>query len=187
MAVSLRKDPGINGWMTMQTESRQGNCNWRVTVDSRNRPSQTPDGAPWGLYVYDVEDENTFSNIKMTYWLIGNQTASVSNRDGHSNCWGSGVQGTPQVKSDGHLYTPYTWTYSCPLDATDRVVGSDGVERLFLGNFHVRFNFTQPWDYCNNVTSWAQRSITIDPDGSGPLPPEVHTFERRAGTLGPIY
>lgn len=184
VAASLQKDPGINGWVR-NTPERIGPCRWTLDVNS-NLNGYGPDGAPFGLYIYDVEDPNTFSNAKLTYWVIGNQQATWVTRSGHSSCWSGPTRGTPTTKKDGYVYTPYTWTYTCPINAADRRLDADGVERLYLGHFHVQATFTQPSDYCNNVTYWTQRFITIDPDGpTGPLPPKVHTFERRNGTLGP--
>lgn len=182
-AASLRKDPGINGWVLNSPRSR-GLCSYDLTVSSRETQS-TPDGAPFGLYIYDVEDPNTFSDARMVYWIIGNQNATVSALNGHSNCWQYAGRGAPQAKADGLTYTPYTFNYTCPITSTDRVLDSDGVERLYLEHFRVQFSFTQPWDHCNDVTYWTQRFITIDRDGpTGPEAPEVHTFERRNGTRG---
>lgn len=71
------------------------------------------------------------------------------------------MRGTPQTKADGLVYTPYTWTYNCAIDASDHRVGAD------------------------NVTYWTQRTITVDRDGEAPrYQPEVLTFERRNGSLG---
>lgn len=95
------------------------------------------------------------------------------------------MRGTPQTKADGLVYTPYTWTYNCAIDASDRRVGADGVERVWLEHFHVRATFTQPRSHCNNVTYWTQRTITVDRDGEAPCyQPEVLTFERCNGSLG---
>ena len=90
-------------------------------------------------------------------------------------------RGEAQTKSDGLLYTPYTWKYTCPILAAD--VKSDG--RLYLGGFHVRASFTQSQDYCNDVTYWTQRSVIVDPDGAGSQAAQTLTFERRNGTRGP--
>ncbi|MCT1459461.1 hypothetical protein M3G03_07895 [Aestuariimicrobium sp. p3-SID1156] len=186
-AASLRKDPGINGWVR-NTPNSLGRCGWSLEVDSTVTRGATPDGAPWGLYIYDVEDGNTFTEAKLVYWIIGNQTASWSTLSGHSTCWNGPDRGTPRTKADGFLYTPYTWTYTCGINAAARGEDSDGVERLYLGNFHVKATFTQPTqprDHCRDVTYWTQRFVTIDPDGSGPLPASERTFERRNGTRGP--
>ncbi len=181
LAASLRKDPGINGWV-LNSPRRQGNCAWTLEVDSRDTGrGPTPDGAPWGLYLYDVQPNAVITNPQITYWIIGNQTATWTTLTGHGSCWSSPTRGTPQPKSDGLTYTPYTWTYNCALNPAD--VDSDG--RLWLQHFHVRASFTQPRDLCNNVTYWTQRRVTIDPDGAGSRDPQVLTFERRNGTLGP--
>ncbi|MGI5951222.1 MAG: hypothetical protein ACOX61_05160 [Brooklawnia sp.] len=186
MAVSLRKDPGINGWV-LNSPTYNWNCKYTLQVNSNPRdPGRTPDGAPYGLYIYDVEGPNTFSDIKLVYWIIGDQDASVESLNGHSNCWVYAGRGPLQTKDDGLQYRPYTWNYTCPV-TSDQVTTTDrdGVARLYLGNFRVRFSFQQPPNLCNNVTYWTQRFVTIDKDGpSGPLAPEVHTFERRNGTLG---
>lgn len=190
-AASLRKDPGINGWVRNTTESIRGErCMYTLTVTSApSNPGPTPDGAPFGLYVYDVEDSNVISNAQLTYWVIGNRPASGSGsltwqtRQGHSNCWSGPTYVGTEVKPDGITYTGYRWTYNCAINPLNRALDSDGVERLYLGNFHVRTQLRG--DDCNNVSYWTQRHITIDPDGSGPVPSEVHTFQRRNGTLGP--
>lgn len=185
MATSLRKDPGINGWV-MNSPRRIGNCQHTLDVDSTIAGNNTPDRAPYGLYIYDVEDPNTFSNAKLVYWIIGDQNASWQNLAGHSSCWSYQGRGALQQKADGLSYCPYTWTYTCGINSLDRVIDPvDGVERLYLGDFHVRASFTQPSNRCNDVTYWTQRFVTVDRDGpSGPQLPTEHTFERRNGTRG---
>lgn len=189
-AASLRKDPGINGWV-LNSVQPLGRCQYRLTVTSTpSDPPTTPDGAPFGLYVYDVEDQNVISQAKITYWVIGNRPASGGGaltwetRPGHSPCWSGPVRVGTEVKPDGITYTGYRWTYECAIDPTNRTLGSDGVERLFLGDFHVRTSLTG--QDCDNVTYWTQRHITIDPDGTGSLPAQVYTFQRRNGSLGPM-
>lgn len=197
MAASLRKDPGINGWVMNSPES-DGSCFWgtreyRLEVSSIQSGSG-PDGAPFGLYLYDTEPANVISNASITYWILGDHSASSgsdtyitwSTLSGHSTCWYyQGRVGT-EVKPDGLIYTGYRWTYNCAIDPTNITVGSDGIGRVFLGQFRVRTNwFEQPSTYCSNLTYWTQRHITIDPDGNGPDAPVVHTFQRRNGSLGP--
>ena len=180
-ATSLRKDPGINGWVR-NTPQSLGNCSYNLTVRS-NLPGTGNDGAPFGLYLYDAQPTDTITEAKLTYWIIGNQQATVTAQSGHSSCWSSAVRGAPQAKRDGLTYTPYTFTYNCPIDPSVVTTQPDGVERVWLGHFHVNFNFTQPSNRCRNVTYWTQRSIKIDiHDGTGP---QTLTFERRNGTLGP--
>ncbi|MEK4243346.1 hypothetical protein NYE39_15250 [Janibacter sp. FSL W8-0316] len=100
---------------------------------------------------------------------------------GHSSCWSRPVRGASQRKSDGLVYTPYTWTYSCDVLASDN--SSDG--RLRLGGFRVRADFAQSSPFCTDVTYWTQRSVVIDNDGAGPQRAETLTYERRNGTRGP--
>lgn len=173
-----RKDPGINGWV-MNTPRARGGCAHTLDVDSTLTGSG-PDGAPFGLYLYDVKPQTIVSNAQLTYWIIGTQQATWTNLSGHSSCWSQPARGAAQTKSDGYVYTPYTWTYKCPLYASD--ISSDG--RLWLGGFHVRGAFTQTRTYCSDVTYWAQRSVVVDPDGSGAS--QTLTFERRNGTRGPV-
>lgn len=178
-AASVRKDPGINGWVLNTT---QGGRQCRYTLDVNSNPSNppgTPDGAPFGLYLYDVLPDAVITNAQLVYWIIGNQNATVSTESGHSSCWQFAGRGPLATKADGLQYRPYTFTYNCSIPAS--AVGVDG--RLYLGNFHVEFGFTQPGSRCSDVTYWTQRSITIDQYGDGN--PEVLTFERRNGTRGP--
>lgn len=137
LAVSLRKDPGINGWVN--NSYQVGSCwasNSRITVSSRVS-GVGPDGAPFGLYLYDAEDVKTVSNAQLTYWVLGNHSASGSTQitwtslTGHSSCWlYQGRVGTEQ-KPDGQLYTGYRWTYTCSINPAD--IARDG--RLYLGDF----------------------------------------------------
>lgn len=191
-AVSLINYPGINGWI-QNAPSYQGGCAWRLEVDSNpTRPNRSApyspgltDGAPFGLYLYDVEPTNTFSNAGITYWIIGEQTATWETRTGHGTCWSGPVRGTPATQADGLLYTPYTWSYGCPIDAANYAVDPiDGNKRLYLQDFHVQTTFTQPWNFCLNVTYWAERYIDVDPDGAGTAPAQHKCFKRRNGTNG---
>lgn len=184
-AASLRKDPGINGWV-LNTPRSLGDCAHTLEVNSAIA-GKGPDGAPFGLYLYNIADDAVITSPSITYWIIGNQRATWTSLSGHSTCWAYQGRGTPQAKRDGFTYTPYTWSYTCTVNPADRQTGADGVERLFLGNFHVRASFTQPSTQCDNVTYWTQRAITIDPDGpNGAEPAERLTFERRNGSLGPF-
>jgi len=179
-ASSLRKDPGINGWVNNTTLST-GPCSYTLDVNSYLTGTGT-DGAPFGLYLYDTKTTDVIDNAKITYWIIGGQNASVSTRSGHSSCWQYTGRGPPQTKADGLTYTPYHFEYDCPIDPSVVSTQPDGEPRVWLGHFHVRFTFTQPSNRCNNVTFWTQRSIDIDiNDGTGP---QTLTFERRNGTLG---
>lgn len=174
----IRIDPGINGWV-LNSPTRRGDCRWHLEVDS-TLDRTGPDGAPFGLYLYDIEPQTTVVDASMTYWVIGDQTASWSTYGNHSRCWSGPARGNPQRKSDGLTYTPYTWTYTCAITSAD--VSSDG--RLRLGGFHVRASFQQSRTLCNDVTYWTQRSVVVDPDGPGPQSAETLTFKRRNGTRG---
>lgn len=178
-STAVRIDPGINGWV-LNSPSDVGTCTWTLDVDS-TQARTGPDGAPFGLYLYDIKPQTTVANATLTYWIIGNQKATWTARTGHSGCWSGPSRGTAQKKSDGLLYTPYTWTHTCPISSAD--VSSDG--RLRLGGFHVRATFTQTRDVCNDVTYWTQRSVVVDPDGAGSQTAQTLTFERRNGTRGP--
>ena len=60
-AASLRKDPGINGWV-LNTTRDLGGCRYSLEVNSApSRGGATPDGAPWGLYLYDVSKDASYS------------------------------------------------------------------------------------------------------------------------------
>lgn len=205
-AASIVKYPGINGWVLNSPRKVRSTrwpfedlpCQWTLEVDSTVAGNDTPDGAPFGLYLYDVEPENTFSNASFTYWIIGTQQSNITwaTLSGHSPCWGIPTRGTAVTKTDGVLYTPYTWTYTCAINASSYALDPiDNRWRLYLGDFHVRATFTQDnydppppggqWgSSCENVTYWSQRRITVDPDGTGPAPAENKCFERRNGTMG---
>lgn len=171
-AASLRIDPGINGWVRV-SYSDTGWCSHRLTYDS-DISGVGPDGAPYGLYLYDVTPGSTITNAKITLWIRGNNNASWTNLNGHSSCWGSAVRGTPATKPDGATYTPYTWTYSCPINPAN--VSPDG--RLYLGHFRAQADVTLAWGICDNVCLWAQRSIDVALPGENP---ETLTFQRKIG------
>lgn len=177
---TIRIDPGINGWV-LNSPRDTGVCRWTLEVNS-TLDRTGPDGAPFGLYLYDIEPQTTVANASLTYWIIGDQRASWSRLSGHSSCWSGPTRGNPQTKSDGLTYTPYTWTHTCTISSAD--VSRDG--RLRLGGFHVQASFTQPSSRCNDVTYWTQRSVVVDPDGASPQTAETLTFERRNGTRGAI-
>lgn len=179
-ATSLRKDPGINGWVLNSTES-QGDRRYALRVNSNPGASAgaTPDGAPFGLYVYDVNVGpgnailDTLTNARIVYWIIGSQTegASWSANSGHGNGWSNPVKGTPAQKADGLTYTPYTFTY------TGTFTYNAGDQRVYLQEFDTTASFRQPRGG-DEVTYWTQRFITVN--GA------VQTFERRNGDRGPM-
>ena len=187
-AASLRKDPGINGWV--QVTRRGTNCTSRsIEVTSApSNPGTTPDGAPWGLYLYDVSKDASYSGAKLVYWVRGDHVKqnkiTWSAGAQHSAKWGRPETGDPQIKADGFMYTPYTWTYTGTIDPKN--VKDDG--RLYLENFHVyTSSFSQmEGGRCVPLDYWAYREIVVDPDGpNGPRSPQTLHFERRNGDSGP--
>lgn len=177
LAASLRKDPGINGWVLNTSEPRDPwSCDYRLTVSS-DEPGVGTDGAPFGLYIYDTNDDDVITNAQLTYWIEGrHNNISWTELDGHSDCWDGPVPVGTEVKPDGIRYTGYRWTYTCPIDPTDRTVGPDDVERVFLGDFVVRTSYFQS-PGCYAPTYWTQRHVTINN--------EIYTFQRRNGRRGP--
>lgn len=186
-ATSLPKDPGINGWVLNSPSQLSSTCDWSLRVNS-NPASQspTPDGAPFGLYIYDTLPGDVTTNAKIIYWIIGTQTSTsgfgdaVWTRNGPngSSCWGQPVKGTPAIKADGLLYTPYTSTYNhggagCALQSK-----ADG--RLWFPHFDYTVRFRKQDQsnarYCDDVTYWTQRQVDING--------VTYTFERRNGTRG---
>lgn len=187
-AVSLRKDPGINGWV-LNSPTDLGGCRYSLEVNSApSRGGTTPDGAPWGLYLYDVSKYASYSNAKLVYWVRGDHVKqnriTWQTATGHSSKWSGPVTGAPQTKADGFVYTPYTWTYTGTIDPAN--VKSDG--RLYLETFHVQaINFSLSENYrCLPLDFWTYREIVVDPDGpTGPQQPKTLNFERRNGSSGP--
>lgn len=181
-AASLVKNPGINGWVQV-TAGSSYTCTRRVTVTSRpSDPGQTPDGAPYGLYLYDTDPRGRYDAAKIVYWVRGDHTSrnkvTWGSGRNHSSCWSGPTTGTAQRKSDGAMYTPYTWTYTCAIDPS--TVSEDG--RLYLGDFHVYADINQNFGdwYCEPLQFWAYREIRVDADGDGPGEPELMHFERHA-------
>lgn len=183
-AASVIVNPGINGWVL---NSASGSCsNYSVTISSApSNPRPTPDGAPYGLYLYDTNLRGRYDAARMVYWIRGDHQSTNpvrwSKGRSHSSCWSGPTVGTPQTKSDGALYTPYTWTYTCEINPED--VAEDG--RLYLGDFHVTATFSQRYGFrCEPLDVWAYREIRVDPDGEGPQEPELQHFERKASLAG---
>ena len=188
-AASLRKDPGINGWVLNST-TNHGGCRYSLEVNSApSNPGTTPDGAPWGLYLYDVSKDASYSGAKLVYWVRGTHTATQNPitwqaATGHSTKWSGPKLGAAQTKADGFKYTPYTWTYTGTINPAD--VKSDG--RLYLETFHVKAtNFSMSENgQCLPLDYWTYREIVVDPDGpTGPQQPTTLRFERRNGPSGP--
>lgn len=79
------------------------------------------------------------------------------------------------------------YLYDATIDPAITSVQPDGVERVWLGRFRVRATFTQTSGNSNHDLSyWTQCAITVHPGGEGSgSQPQVLTFERRNGMLGP--
>lgn len=187
-AASLRKDPGINGWVLNSPEYHYF-CRRSLEVNSApSNPGPTPDGAPWGLYLYDVSKDASYSDAKLVYWVRGDHVKqnkiTWQTATGHSAKWEGPETGRPQTKADGFEYTPYTWKYTGTINPAD--VKSDG--RLYLETFHVKAtNFSMSENgQCLPLDYWTYREIVVDPDGpTGPQQPTTLNFERRNGPSGP--
>lgn len=187
-AASLRKDPGLNGWV-LNTARFHGDCLRSLEVNSAPSGSapRTTDGAPYGLYLYDVSKDASYSNAKLVYWVRGDhQTQNPINWQaaaGHSTKWSGPVLGNRLTKADGYVYTPYTWTYTGTINPAN--VSSDG--RLYLETFHVKAaNFSMSENRsCLPLDYWTYREIVVDADGAGPQPSKTLHFERRNGASGP--
>ena len=188
-AASLRKDPGINGWVLNSPRSL-GGCRYSLTVDSKpSNPPVTSDGAPFGLYLYDTAVQSRYDAASLTYWIRGDHKSSnpvtwTTGPNHASSCWSGPVAGAPAEKADGFTYTPYTWTYKCNINPAE--VSSDG--RLYLKDFNVIATFTQATVQrsCEPLDYWTYREIRVDVDGSGPQKPQIKSFERRNGASGPF-
>lgn len=188
-AASLRKDPGLNGWV-LNTSTNLGGCRRSLEVNSAPSGSapRTTDGAPFGLYLYDVSQDASCSDAKLVYWVRGTHTEKQNPitwqaAAGHSTKWSGPVTGAPLEKADGFMYTPYTWKYTGTIDPAN--VKDDG--RLYLENFHVyTSSFSQmEGDSCVPLDYWTYREIVVDPDGPGDQQSQTLHFERRNGDSGP--
>jgi hypothetical protein len=171
-AASLRKDPGINGWVNVQYGTDNG-FDARFDSDPDGQDPSTPDGAPFGLYVYDA---TTYTDARITLWFRGavrdgftenGTSTNVANNGGHGNGWGNPTNVGTQVKPDGLTYTGYrflyTGTYTLGLDS-----------RVYLQDFDVTARNVNSGD----ATFWVERSIKVDG--------VVQAFQRRNGERGPV-
>ena len=193
LATSLRKDPGINGRVLNSLTSFR-NRTYQLEVNSTVSSPATPDGAPYGLYLYEWNENDTYSNVSITYWINGTQRRpggrqrdpiSWTTLRGHSNAWSGPSRGPSQERADGITCTPYTWTYNVVDFPPTTRPEVDGGLRLWLGHFHVQATFMQTASNSDpDVTYWTQRSITVHPGGDT-SESETLTFERRNGKLGP--
>jgi hypothetical protein len=187
-AASLRKDPGINGWVQVTTNETSTDGTYNVRFDST--PNGTgPDGAPFGLYIYDVNQapDDKFQNARITIWLNDAQSSVTrSTLAGHSALWADGGSLAAVTKPDGFSYTGYRYTYTGPILASSYVTDPiDGVKRLYLGDLHVNLLANQSNNgAAANMTYWVERYIEVQVSGSGPYLPR--SFQRRNGQRGPL-
>lgn len=190
-AVSLRKDPGINGWVNSYEEMQEtGTCGLYNFMDGRrNQPISTPDDAPTGLYIYDIEDTNaTFGGAAITIWVPGRpRRFSYTPRTGHSRNWVyAGSVGTV-TKPDGLEYTGYKFSYTGTFDMSEVEQGRTNA-RVWLEDFNIAIEATYPisgWS-CRppHRGKWVQREITVDRDGDATrYDPEYFCFQRPGSRL----
>lgn len=142
----------------------------------------TPDGAPWGMYVYNIGDSAQITSVKLTYWIIGDNTAIWTARGGHSSCWSGPTRGAPTTHA-GDTFTPYVWSYTCSLDPMDRDPFAPG--RLHLKPLHMTAAVTQSSSWCSTMKVCTDRYALVDPDGSGSQPQVPVSSSRCSATAGP--
>lgn len=180
-AATLRMDPGINGWVGV-TQGGSG-CSRSLRFDS-TLPGTGPDGAPYGLYIYDTEPGDEIDGASMTLWVEQAQSnITWATGNGHSNCWSGPTNVGTMVKPDGLTYEGYRWNYVCPINPENETCNDpDGVCRLYLQDFHVLASRIEtrggpPWYSCRTPNYWVERRIVIN---GVPL-----SFQRRNGRDGP--
>lgn len=170
-ATSLRKDPGINGWVLVTTSDQDRNS-YDLRFDS-DEPGNGPDGAPYGLYIYDPNLNgqgqviDSYSAAGITLWVRAdrsNNPAQQISRTGTG--WSNPVAQSVVTKADGLSYRGYKFNYSGAF-----TLNPDG--RVYLTDLIVEMNNVNSAD----ATYWVERTITINT--------EVKTFERRNGQRGP--
>ena len=156
----VRKDPGINGWVLINHGTSKG---FDATFNSNPQPApQTPDGAPFGLYLYDTVAGDLFSAGSITYWFRGKP--DEINRTGSG--WSSGTYVGTQSKPDGLTYHGYRFDYSGPFNRQGDIV--------WLNHLKVTAEDVDSDD----ATFWVERSVAING--------QVYTFQRRNGERGPL-
>lgn len=173
-AASLRKDPGINGWVQVSYGTDLG---FDAQFDST--PSGVgPDGAPFGLYLYDVNTGpggsilDTVTNAAMTIWLRAEVRDGWSNNSGHGSRWGAMQNVGTSTLPDGLVYRGYRSTYNGSVPGSGFTLGADG--RLYLQDF----NRTARDVRSSDATFWVERTVTVNG--------EVQSFRRRNGERGPL-
>ncbi len=183
-ATTLQLVPGINGWMMNSRQQRSGGlgsrrwCGYDASWDSRTVSTPTPDGAPYGLYVYNPNLDDVITGAEMILWIpdfASNITWGTGM--GHSStCWGTPTDIGIHTKWDGLKYRGFKWTYNCSLDPNARVLDSDGHYRLYLATFNVSVSYRHsPYGNCSTWRYIAQRRVNING--------EDKCFERRVSSL----
>lgn len=172
-ATSLRKDPGINGWVTVSYGTTLG---FDAQFDSTT-PGVGPDGAPFGLYVYDVNRTgstitDTLTNASITIWLRGQARDGWANGSGHGNRWGAMTDIGTATLDDGLTYRGYRSTYNGSVPGQGFTLDPDG--RVYLQDF----NRTARDVRSDDATFWVERAITVNG--------QARTFRRRNGERGAL-
>lgn len=175
-ATSLRKDPGINGWILISTTDREtrGQDTYKLRFDS-DEPGVGPDGAPYGLYIYDVNLGpnntilDTFTNASITLWLRTDDDTTPStgwSTAGSGAGWSAPTDAGLATKPDGLQYRGYRFAYngSYTLNADGRVYLTDLIATTTVNG--------------SDATYWLERQITVN--GT------PQTFQRRNGDRGPL-
>lgn len=172
-ATSLRKDPGINGWVLVTTSNVE-----RRTYDLRfdsSVPGVGPDLAPYGLYVYDVNRNDagqvidTLTNAEIVLWLRTDRDATPStgwSLAGSGPGWSQPTDAGTQTKPDGLAYRGYRFTYTGAFTPQP-----DG--RVYLADLVASTGVNG-----SDATYWVERRITVN--GT------PQTFQRRNGDRGPL-
>lgn len=181
-STPIRKDPGINGWVLVSWNKSTEwiNRKWKTFVNatfdsdpSGYRDNQTPDGALFGLYIYDTQPGDLFSAGSITLWFRGKvgswsygSRSNTSNGGGHGRGWSSPVYVGTQSKPDGKTYHGYRFDYSGEYTLSGGLV--------WLQDMEVKAHNIAN----SNGTYWVERHVAING--------EVHAFQRRNGEDGPL-
>lgn len=150
--------------------------------DPAGNDPATPDGAPFGLYLYDTQPGDLFSAASITLWFRAKvdswtygSRSTVPNAGGHGDGWNRRnwlgrvaptYVGT-ETKPDGVVYHGYQFEYEgtfSNLGATDGLVWLQDFEATATRVPH------------DDATFWVERRIAING--------EVHAFQRRNGERG---
>lgn len=170
----IRLDPGINGWVLVTYGTTYG---FDATFDSdpAGTDPASPDGAPFGLYVYDAVTDGVqvpLGGASITLWfrgVVGRWTYGSRNSNpnggGHGSGWSSPVSVGTRTQPDGLTYYGYRFDYSGGY-----VPQGDG--RVYLQDFEATAKNVASGD----ATFWVERKIVVDGD--------LLTFQRRNGERG---